>query len=491
MRIAFRLYFFMVFQWVKASLIIRRMKKGFFLASILLIGSLGFLVFYNAPIISRVPANTLTGDHYLDHIQPIFNARCIQCHACVNAPCQLNLTSYDGVKRGAAAENMATDSQIVAVHPNRLVDGERKSIEYWRNLGFVSVLGTDDEATRSCGQSLLYQYIVQGGRSQAQLNSIDQVCVRTVDEFAERISENPGIGMPYGLPSLTNEQVITLRNWIEAGAKGPSPEIFARVYAPANPEEIQTWEHFLNQGTAKSSVVSRYIYEHVYSAHIHFKNTGENEFYTLVRSFSPPSQALDEIVTEHPNENPEKQTRKARRPIYYRFKRVTEAIVQKSHITWEIDQKSLARLREIFFKDDWDYDSQTPTKFVSDNPFQYFAMIPARHRYQFMLENSRLIVNAMVRGPVCTGRIATYAIRDHFWVFFLKPESDITVKSQNLAKDSWVSLQLVSLKDLDIFGLGSVKAYYEKYTQALHAFKPRGFQVSDIWDGNGDNPIMH
>src|SRR5688500_5035394 len=39
-------------------------------------------------------------DHYLDEIQPIFNSRCVACHGCYEAPCQLNLQSYAGVVRG-------------------------------------------------------------------------------------------------------------------------------------------------------------------------------------------------------------------------------------------------------------------------------------------------------------------------------------------------------------------------------------------------------
>jgi hypothetical protein len=31
------------------------------------------------------------GDDYTTHIQPIFDSRCIACHSCFNAPCQLNL----------------------------------------------------------------------------------------------------------------------------------------------------------------------------------------------------------------------------------------------------------------------------------------------------------------------------------------------------------------------------------------------------------------
>jgi hypothetical protein len=41
---------------------------------------------------------------YERQVQPILNQRCIVCHSCNDAPCQLNLTSYEGLDRGANPE---------------------------------------------------------------------------------------------------------------------------------------------------------------------------------------------------------------------------------------------------------------------------------------------------------------------------------------------------------------------------------------------------
>jgi hypothetical protein len=46
------------------------------------------------------------GDEYTARIQPIFNSRCIACHSCYNAPCQLNLQGYSGLARGATKLNV-------------------------------------------------------------------------------------------------------------------------------------------------------------------------------------------------------------------------------------------------------------------------------------------------------------------------------------------------------------------------------------------------
>ena len=39
---------------------------------------------------------------YQQHIKPIFDSRCVVCHGCYDAPCQLKLTSWDGVARGTS-----------------------------------------------------------------------------------------------------------------------------------------------------------------------------------------------------------------------------------------------------------------------------------------------------------------------------------------------------------------------------------------------------
>ncbi len=40
-------------------------------------------------------------DPYLSQVQPILNQKCVACHSCANSPCQLDLTSFEGISRGA------------------------------------------------------------------------------------------------------------------------------------------------------------------------------------------------------------------------------------------------------------------------------------------------------------------------------------------------------------------------------------------------------
>ncbi|MEX5535472.1 peptidylprolyl isomerase, partial [Pseudomonas syringae] len=49
------------------------------------------------PVIPASPAIS-----YVKDIQPILTEKCVACHACNDAPCQLNLGSGEGVSRGAS-----------------------------------------------------------------------------------------------------------------------------------------------------------------------------------------------------------------------------------------------------------------------------------------------------------------------------------------------------------------------------------------------------
>jgi hypothetical protein len=80
-----------------------------------------------------------SGD-YTTRIQPIFDSRCIACHSCYNAPCQLNLQSHSGLARGATKLNVYDGSRPKSVAPSRLdIDG--RNVSDWRAKGFFDVVG--------------------------------------------------------------------------------------------------------------------------------------------------------------------------------------------------------------------------------------------------------------------------------------------------------------------------------------------------------------
>src|SRR6202012_439534 len=76
----------------------------------------------------------------------------------------------------------------------------------------------------------------------------------------------------------------------------------------------------------------------------------------------------------------------------------------------------------LFLDSAWNID--TLPDYSSQNPFEVYDAIPGVFRDQFMIENSEHLIEAMVKGDVCNGSSATYAIRARFWTFFLKPASD-------------------------------------------------------------------
>ena len=39
---------------------------------------------------------------YLGDVKPILDKRCVVCHSCYNSPCQLKMSSYEGLDRGAS-----------------------------------------------------------------------------------------------------------------------------------------------------------------------------------------------------------------------------------------------------------------------------------------------------------------------------------------------------------------------------------------------------
>ncbi len=69
----------------------------------------------------------------------VLDRRCVECHSCNNAPCQLNFTSHEGILRGAYKIPAIDPERLNAAKPTRLgIDANGEAA--WRKLGFFSVL---------------------------------------------------------------------------------------------------------------------------------------------------------------------------------------------------------------------------------------------------------------------------------------------------------------------------------------------------------------
>ena len=55
------------------------------------------------------------------HAQVVFERRCVVCHGCYDAPCQLKLDTFEGIARGASEQRVYDGARLNAAEPTRLV----------------------------------------------------------------------------------------------------------------------------------------------------------------------------------------------------------------------------------------------------------------------------------------------------------------------------------------------------------------------------------
>jgi hypothetical protein len=300
--------------------------------------------------------------------------------------------------------------------------------------------------------------------------------------------------MPYGLPQLTVSEMEVLHKWIAAGAPGPGEE--ERIARESNSVEVQKqireWEVFLNQKTPEHRLVSRYIYEHLFLAHIHFPEK-QDEFFRLVRSSTACEKGVTEIATRRPNDAP------GVKEFHYCLRKFPGTVVLKTHITYEWSTAKLERYRKLCWSQEWKVSALPGYEpGVAENPFIAFKDIPVKARYQFLLDDARFHVNTFIRGPVCNGSMAVNVIQEQFFVFFLNPQSDNMVLSTEYENRAQGLLMLpgvwgsdVGIKDAPI-SLAKLVEHRESYrklrSEWKRKLKPDGYVLQDIWDGDKTNP---
>ena len=243
---------------------------------------------------------------YDEEVRPILESRCVVCHGCYDAPCQLKLTSPEGIHRGANKKKVYNAARITADEPTRLfVDA--MTTEEWRQKGFDTVLNEGDANPRANLEgSVMYRMLRQKqlypqARTGMLSDDFDigldraQTCP-TLDEFDKYAAKHPKGGMPYAMPNLDRDEYTTLVHWLAQGATMPEDKQPSTVAA----KQINRWEAFLNGNSNKERLVGRYLYEHLFQAHLNFADTDEREFYRLVRSSTPPGTPVEVIPTRRP-----------------------------------------------------------------------------------------------------------------------------------------------------------------------------------------------
>ena len=424
-------------------------------------------------------------------VQPVVAARCVVCHSCYDAPCQLKLSSTEGLDRGGTKARVYQGTRTTAVPTTRLFI-DATSTAQWREQGFHSVrdagasesvlskmlqLGHDNPPV--AGQPLPKQYDLGLNR---------ELTCPTEAEFDRYVTDHPGEGMPYGTAPLSDEEYNTLATWAADGAPFDTRAVEP---SPTAAEQIADWEAYLNRDGNEAQLVARYIYEHWFLGHLYFADEGAAQFYRLVRSSTPPGEPIAEIATRRPIDDP------GTRP-FYRLRPLDQVFVRKTHFLFALSPERLAGVDALFFGGTpWNaavLPSYAPQ--VSTNPFVTFASIPADARYQFLLDDAKFYIENFVQGPSCRGQVALNVLQDHFYIAFIDPQFDLSVRDPSYMAQIAQSLDLPATDPAQtnwdvVIGrhYGERRTYVKLRNRRYNREDPKhlGLGLDAIWDGDGDN----
>ncbi|MGF1726221.1 fatty acid cis/trans isomerase [Photobacterium nomapromontoriensis] len=443
-------------------------------------------------------SNSPLSDHYLTEIKPIIENRCVVCHACYDAPCQLKLSSAEGIDRGANKTKVYEGTRLLAANTTRMfIDAQ--STQQWREKGFTAVLNEREQTPEANTQAgvmarmlqlkqnhpLPEQSVLEHDQWDFSLDR-DQQCP-TIEEMASYEQNYPEWGMPYGLPQISDEENATLTDWLSAGS--PMTDV-----APPNQttlDKIELWESFLNGDSLKQQLVSRYIFEHLFVSHLYFDDEKQPIFFNLVRSRTAPGTPIDLIATRRPFDAPDVDR------VYYRFQQVRETIVDKTHMPYALSATKMARFNTLFFKPTYTV-SVLPgyNPDVAANPMTAFSQLPVNSRYRFLIDNAQNTIMGFIKGPVCRGQLALNVINDRFWVFFVDPDMANTPSVDAFYTTQAHNLRLPAEHESNTLPITNWIAYSKqqgRFLRAKNAFLKETFKNGEhlttnlIWDGDNKN----
>lgn len=126
--------------------------------------------------------------------------------------------------------------------------------------------------------------------------------------------------------ALRGASKVQVYNGRRSEAEAP-PRLYYDAPSVNETLQITQWEDMLNARGAKEGLVARWLYEHLFLAHIYFEGGEPGHFFQWVRSRTPSGQPVDLINTRRPNDDPGTD-------VYYRLWPVQGVIVHKTHITY-------------------------------------------------------------------------------------------------------------------------------------------------------------
>lgn len=443
--------------------------------------------------VAETDDNSVTID-YQARIQPVLEKRCILCHGCYDAPCQLKLEAADGLLRGATDIRVYDGGRLTEIDPTRLFEDAHTRAQ-WRKAGFHPVL---NETSGDQLQSLLANMLQLKNDNPLPQQSIlpgsfdfslyrDQECT-SAEKFDEFKTAHPLWGMPYGLPQLPDREYRVLRDWLTVGAPtGQAPPLSKSLR-----ESVERWEEWLNRNDLKHRLTARYLYEHLFLANLFFRDEGRNtRYFRIVRSSTPPGEPVIQISTRRPFDDPRVKR------VYYRLRADNSSIVEKSHLPYLLDDQRLRHWQS------WFIDARYKVSRLPDykpehasNPFISFRELPSNSRYRFLLDEAEFTIMNFIKGSVCRGAIALNVIPDQFWVFFVKPGIFESSASDRFLARQDKHLRLPAAEESGVFSIAHWQRYSEAHKKYLTAkwqfIRDHKQKISDsgldlLWDGEGKN----
>lgn len=425
-------------------------------------------------------------------VQNILNNRCVVCHSCNDAPCQLKLTSPEAVNRGASKIRVY-DLRLKTANPTRMYIDAQSTLA-WRHRGFYPVLNERRQTRQAnlraglLARSLLLKR-ADAGSDLVRLSSQSELECPSIEEYDFFAQRHSGAGMPYGFSPLTEQEHQVMMDWLAGSAPMPKSNMQPKPELQAS---VNEWERFFNGDSNKQRLMSRYIYEHLFASDLYFSDQGNVQFFRLVRSSTPPGQPVKIISSRRPYDDPG-----VSRP-YYRLRPIVETIVAKIHRPYLLNQVRMARYRELFLAENYQVTRLPGYDFrVASNPFQSFSQIPVVSRYRFLLDDAAHFVDGFIKGPVCRGQVALNVIRDRFWVFFVNPDHELNQEDAQFLAREIPNLRLpVEKSEYEAFNPVNWLEYsraQKKYQRAKMEFlneqlpDTQDVNLSLIWNGDGWN----
>jgi len=430
-------------------------------------------------------------------VRPILESRCVVCHGCYDAPCQLKLGALEGIARGATKAPVYDAARLTEAPTTRLfVDAQQPS--QWRQKSFFPVLNERTPSPENnLAASVLYRSLAlkkahplpdEKVLSNAFDFSLDrsQSCPN-LGEYDAYERDHPLAGMPYGLPGLNERELGVLTRWLAAGSPNDAP-----LPLPVDLTfQVQQWEQFLNGDSRKEQLMSRYLYEHLFLGHLVFESDAAHRSFRVIRSAAAPGAPALPLATRRPNDAPGVAR------VHYRLVPEPETVLAKTHMPYLLSPARMAKYRGWFLDADYRVDAMPSyAAEQASNPFITFAAIPPDSRYRFLLDEAEFFIMNFIKGPVCRGQMALDVIEDRFWVYFLDPKAGandglaelLARQADNLrlpaahGSNSTVLLAWRELANAETRALAAKSAFIDqRYGGARKA------DLAQIWDGDGRN----